>query len=81
VSLDFTPRYNIAPSQTVEAIIRADGELRLGSMRWGLTSVRPKAVNVTLINSRDEVDFADKLVSALRFEFGEKAAAKKGSVG
>jgi putative SOS response-associated peptidase YedK len=32
------PRYNVAPSQVVEAIISVDGEKRLGPMRWGFVS-------------------------------------------
>jgi hypothetical protein len=28
-------RYNVAPSQAVETIIRVDGEKRLGRTRWG----------------------------------------------
>jgi len=35
VDVDLGPRFNVAPSQAVEAIVRADGELRLGRMRWG----------------------------------------------
>jgi putative SOS response-associated peptidase YedK len=38
VNVDFKPRYNIAPSQSVEAIIRDGAELRLGPMTWGYTT-------------------------------------------
>ena len=34
-NVDLGPRYNIAPSQSVEAIVRFDDALRLGPMRWG----------------------------------------------
>jgi putative SOS response-associated peptidase YedK len=36
VNVDFAPRYNIAPSQYVEAIIQNGTEQRLGSMKWGV---------------------------------------------
>jgi putative SOS response-associated peptidase YedK len=35
VNVDFSPRYNIAPSQTVEAILRDGADLRLGPMKSG----------------------------------------------
>lgn len=45
--VDFSPRYNLAPSQMLEAIIRRDDEIRLGSMRWGLScgEKRPMPIN------------------------------------
>jgi len=36
VNVDLRPRYNVAPSQNVDAIIRVDGEKRFGPMRRGL---------------------------------------------
>ena len=33
--VDLAPRYNVAPSQNVEAIVRVGDDLRLGPMRWG----------------------------------------------
>lgn len=30
------PRYNIAPTQTIAAVVEAEGERRLEAMRWGL---------------------------------------------
>jgi putative SOS response-associated peptidase YedK len=42
VNVDLNPRYNIAPSQTVEAIIRHEEERRLGPMQWGFTSTGRK---------------------------------------
>jgi len=54
VNVDLTPRYNIAPSQSVEAIVRADNELRLGPMRWGLAAVPPKEAKAMPINARAE---------------------------
>jgi hypothetical protein len=35
VNVDLGPRYNIAPSLYVEAIVNDGGELRIGPMRWG----------------------------------------------
>ena len=41
VNVDLGPRYNIAPKQTVEAIIRDGAEKRMGLMRWGDGIVAP----------------------------------------
>ena len=38
VEVDFAPRYNIAPSQNIEAIINDGTELRMGPMLWGFTT-------------------------------------------
>ena len=54
VNVDFAPRYNIAPSQTVEAIIRDGSELRLGPMRWGYTTSSEKQTKPAPINARAE---------------------------
>jgi putative SOS response-associated peptidase YedK len=35
MNVDLQARYNVAPSQAVETIIRVDGEKRLGLTRWG----------------------------------------------
>ena len=42
VNVDLRPRYNIAPSQIVEAIIFDGVEKRLGPMRWGFISAAVK---------------------------------------
>jgi putative SOS response-associated peptidase YedK len=52
VNVDLHPRYNVAPSQNVEAVIRDGEEKRLGPMRWGFTS--PSATGPTPINARAE---------------------------
>jgi len=52
VDVDLQPRYNITPSQTVEAIISDGGERRLGPMRWGFTAT--SATTHTPINARAE---------------------------
>ncbi len=54
VNVDLRPRYNIAPSQTVEAIIRDGEEKRLGPMRWGFTSLSAKESKLAPINARAE---------------------------
>src|SRR5271156_5295432 len=51
VNVDLTPRYNIAPSQGVDAIIRHGEEKRLGPMTWGFRSPNSTAVP---INARAE---------------------------
>ena len=54
VNVDLRPRYNIAPSQIVEALIGTGAERRLGPMKWGFAS--PSATESTLapINARAE---------------------------
>jgi putative SOS response-associated peptidase YedK len=38
VNVDFTRRYNIAPSLCVETIVNDGTELRMEPMRWGFTA-------------------------------------------
>jgi len=54
VDVDLRPRYNIAPSQTVEAIIRDGDELCLGPMRWGFTAPAATPARNAPINARAE---------------------------
>ena len=54
VNVDLSPRYNVAPSQTVEAIIRVGDEKRLGPMRWGFVSTSAKEPKLAPINARAE---------------------------
>ena len=54
VNVDFNPRYNIAPSQSVEAIIRDGAELRLGPMTWGHTTSAADKTKPAPINARAE---------------------------
>jgi putative SOS response-associated peptidase YedK len=54
VNVDLQPRYNIAPSQSVEAIIGDGAQRRLGPMRWGFTSSAAKEAKVAPINARAE---------------------------
>jgi putative SOS response-associated peptidase YedK len=43
------PRYNVAPSQSVETIISVHGEMRLGPRRWGFVSPTAKEPKLALI--------------------------------
>ncbi len=54
VNVDLRPRYNIGPSQIVEAIIRDGAEKRLGPMRWGFTSSPANERTLAPINARGE---------------------------
>jgi putative SOS response-associated peptidase YedK len=54
VNVDPKPRYNGAPSQNVEAIIRDGDEKRLGPMKWGFTSTSTSPGIPTPINARAE---------------------------
>src|SRR5271169_4784535 len=51
VNVDLSPRYNIAPSQPVEAVIRHGEEKRLGPMQWGFRSANSM---LAPINTRAE---------------------------
>lgn len=54
---DYSPRYNVAPTQNVLAIAEGkDGERRLGVLRWGLVPHWAKDVSVgaRMINARGE---------------------------
>ena len=54
---DWEPRFNIAPSQTVPVLLQsAEGERRLGPMRWGLVPAwaRDAKVGHRMINARAE---------------------------
>jgi putative SOS response-associated peptidase YedK len=54
VNVDLQPRYNVAPSQAVETIIRVDSGKRLGPMRWGFVSPSAKDPKLAPINARAE---------------------------
>lgn len=53
-NVDLRPRYNVAPSQNVEAIIRIDGGKRLRPMRWGFLSTSRKDPKLAPIDARAE---------------------------
>jgi len=52
----FTPRYNIAPSQPVLAVIKDGDERRAGFLRWGLIPswAKEEAIGNRMINARAE---------------------------
>lgn len=53
---DYSPRYNIAPSQQVPTLIRANNGNRLGTLKWGLIPFWAKDPSISnkLINARSE---------------------------
>jgi putative SOS response-associated peptidase YedK len=56
VLFEMPPRYNIAPSQPVAAVIQQDGARRLEGLRWGLVPFWAKDPEIgnRLINARAE---------------------------
>ncbi|MEJ2678964.1 MAG: SOS response-associated peptidase [Gemmatimonadota bacterium] len=60
-SLDWSPRFNIAPSQDVAAVVAGEGGPRIGTLRWGLVPhwADDPAIGNRLINARAE-SVADK---------------------
>jgi putative SOS response-associated peptidase YedK len=54
VNVDLRPRYNVAPSQLLETIIRAGSEKRLGPMRWGFIPEAAKDPKLAPINARSD---------------------------
>jgi putative SOS response-associated peptidase YedK len=52
--VDLRARYNVAPSQIVEAIIQVDRDKRLGPMKWGFLSPTAKDPKLAPINARAE---------------------------
>ncbi|HUE77591.1 MAG TPA: SOS response-associated peptidase [Longimicrobiales bacterium] len=56
VTIEHRPRYNIAPTQPVAAVVRDAGDLRLGSLRWGLVPAGPAPPpgGRPIINARSE---------------------------
>jgi putative SOS response-associated peptidase YedK len=56
MNLSFVPRYNIAPSQGVLAVINDEGGNRAGFLRWGLIPswAKDEAIGDRMINARAE---------------------------
>lgn len=52
----YRPRYNIAPTQPVTAIIAVEGERRIGMLRWGLVPswAKDPSIGNRMINARAE---------------------------
>lgn len=60
-SLDWAPRYNVAPTQDVAAVVAGENGPRIGALRWGLVPAwaDDPAIGNRLINARAE-SVADK---------------------
>ncbi|HSH45032.1 MAG TPA: SOS response-associated peptidase, partial [Longimicrobiales bacterium] len=55
VAVDHQPRFNLAPTQDVPAVVSGDTGLRLGSLRWGLVPSHSRDMSgPLLINARSE---------------------------
>mgnify|MGYP001027512242 CR=1 FL=1 len=56
VAAPHQPRYNIAPTQPVPAVVRGEDGLRLGALRWGLVPhwADDPAMGGRMINARSE---------------------------
>lgn len=56
VAADHEPRYNIAPTQPVPAVVRGDQGPRLGALRWGLVPhwADDPGIGARMINARSE---------------------------
>ena len=56
MQLDYTPRYNIAPSQPVISIISDKNSQRMGYFNWGLVPfwASDKKIGHNMINARSE---------------------------
>ncbi|MGI6649474.1 MAG: SOS response-associated peptidase [Bacillota bacterium] len=54
--IEFSPRYNVAPTQSVPVVLKADGSNRLKMMQWGLVPywAKDKSIGSRLINARLE---------------------------
>lgn len=54
--LDWEPRYNIAPTQQVPAVVAGEAGPRLGTLRWGLVPywAEDPAIGNRMINARAE---------------------------
>jgi putative SOS response-associated peptidase YedK len=52
----FKPRYNIAPTQTIAAVLESDGERIVDTLRWGLIPnwAKDESIGNKLINARAE---------------------------
>ena len=52
----FTPRYNIAPTQTIAAVLESDGKRIIEGLRWGLIPgwAKDQSIGSKMINARAE---------------------------
>jgi putative SOS response-associated peptidase YedK len=55
-NVSFEPRYNIAPTQLIPAVIETDGERAVNEFRWGLIPswAKDETIGNNLINARAE---------------------------
>jgi putative SOS response-associated peptidase YedK len=53
---DYEPRYNIAPTQPIVAVIEDKGERRIGQLRWGLIPpwAKDEKIAYSMINAKAE---------------------------
>ena len=54
LNLEFTPRYNVAPTQMAAIIVHENGKAVLKNARWGLVPKWDPEKKVMLINARSE---------------------------
>lgn len=66
IALDYEPRYNIAPSQSVLAVVSDGKQNRLGYLKWGLIprwakdpSIGPKLINARAETLREKPSFKE----------------------
>lgn len=54
--MEYLPRYNIAPSQPITAIVNHQGKRRMGQLQWGLVPfwAKDKKIGFKMINARAE---------------------------
>ncbi|HEB77021.1 MAG TPA: SOS response-associated peptidase [Methylothermaceae bacterium] len=55
-TIDWQPRYNVAPSQPIPAVLPHEGRRRLETLRWGLIPfwAKDEAIGQRLVNARAE---------------------------
>lgn len=69
--VDFRPRYNIAPTQMIPAVVRGDDGATFASLRWGLIPswAKDPGIGARMINARAET-VAEK--PSFRAAFGHR---------
>lgn len=53
-SLDYTPRYNVAPGQNLLSVISDGKKYRIGYLKWGFVPTFAKDEQVAMINAKAE---------------------------
>jgi putative SOS response-associated peptidase YedK len=56
LTFEYQPRYNIAPTQLIPAVIETEGERRIGQLRWGLVPgwAKDEKIAYSTINAKAE---------------------------